>query len=357
MRRKIAEQGGPRCGVFFPGGYFQAGRYSGIHLFSNIFIHRSDIDREEDLQYHRVYNKNGAIVPMDKPKNEEGKITRQLIELALMEDRVNEDVTTLSLLDCDRTVSAHVTAKQDGVISGVDVFTHTFKAVDPGVDVIAIKTDGSSVKKGEIVLTVTGKESSILKAERTALNFLQRLSGIATLSKQFAGRLALYKITLLDTRKTTPGMRLLEKKAVKDGGGGNHRMDLHEMAMVKDNHIKMAGTITNAVNKIKQKFPGKKIEVEVQNLEQLEEALALDIDMIMLDNFNPALLAEAVQRRNRHAAGAGIKLEVSGSVSLENIEQKAAAAAGVDFISVGALTHSFKSMDLSLNIEEVTDES
>lgn len=268
-------------------------------------------------------------------------LTERIIQLALLEDNVQQDVTTNSLEEFDRPVTARVTAKENGIISGTDIFTQTFHAVDPGVTVKVLKDDGHNVKKGDVVIELEGMESSILKAERTALNFLQRLSGIATLTKKYADKLTPYNITLLDTRKTTPGMRYLEKKAVKDGGGTNHRMNLEDMAMVKDNHIEMAGTISNAVKKIRETFPGKKIEVEVKNLEELEEAIALNIDMIMLDNFTPQLQEEAVKITNRRA-----KLEVSGNVNLENIEEKA--VKGIDFISVGALTHSFKSLDLSL---------
>lgn len=275
----------------------------------------------------------------------EDNLSQTLINLALSEDKAWYDITTDSLLDYDANVTAGVAAKEDGVISGVRTAAATFKTIDPQVTVKILKEDGSPVKKGDMVLEITGKESSILKAERTALNFLQRLSGIATLTHRYVEKLKPFPVTLLDTRKTTPGMRYLEKKAVKDGGGANHRMNLEDMAMIKDNHIAMAGCITNAVKKVREKFPGKKIEVEVKNLIELEEALALSpaVDMIMLDNFNPTLLEEAVALTNRR-----VKLEVSGNVNLENIREKA--AAGIDYISVGALTHSFKSLDLSLDI-------
>jgi nicotinate-nucleotide pyrophosphorylase (carboxylating) len=278
----------------------------------------------------------------------EERLMQEIIDLALTEDRVRDDVTTNSLKGYDNQVTAAVIAKENGIISGTGVFINTFITVDPLVSINVFKGDGSEVKKGDIVLEIKGMESSILEAERTALNFLQRLSGIATLTKKFVDKLKPYHTTLLDTRKTTPGMRYLEKKAVRDGGGTNHRLNLEDMAMVKDNHIEMAGTISNAVKKIREKFPGKKIEVEVKNLTELEEALSLEVDMIMLDNFNTSMLKEAVQivkqSQNRHRA----KLEISGNVDLENIAEKA--AVGVDFISVGALTHSFTSLDLSLKI-------
>jgi len=285
---------------------------------------------------------------LNKEQQFEEQLMQEIINLALAEDRVRDDVTTNSLKDYDNQVTAVVIAKEKGIISGTGVFIATFITVDPVISINVFKGDGSEVKTGDILLEIKGMESSILKAERTALNFLQRLSGIATLTKKFVDKLKPYHTTLLDTRKTTPGMRYLEKKAVKDGGGSNHRMNLEDMAMVKDNHIEMAGTISNAVTKIREKFPGKKIEVEVKNLTELEEALSLGVDMIMLDNFNTKMLKQAVQTvkhsQKRHQA----KLEISGNVDLENIEQKA--AVGVDFISVGALTHSFKSLDLSLKI-------
>jgi nicotinate-nucleotide pyrophosphorylase (carboxylating) len=273
------------------------------------------------------------------------RLMQDIISLALEEDKVTEDVTTNALEAFDREVTARVTAKEDGIISGAGVFKEVFLTVDPNVKVAVLKSGGSCVKKGDPVFVIKGNESSILKAERTALNFLQRLSGIATLTAAFAEQLKPHPVTLLDTRKTTPGMRYLEKQAVIDGGGANHRLNLEDMAMVKDNHVKMAGSITNAVKAIKQKYPGKKIEAEVRNIEELEEALALEVDMIMLDNFSPAQLQEAVKRKRGSAA-----FEVSGNVTLETIASRA--AEGIDFISVGALTHSFRSLDLSLNIED-----
>ena len=285
---------------------------------------------------------------MNKEQPFEERLMQEIINLALAEDRVRDDVTTNSLKVYDNQVTAAVIAKENGIISGTGVFITTFITVDPVIVINVFKGDGSEVKKGDIVLEIKGMESSILKAERTALNFLQRLSGIATLTKKFVDKLKPYHTTLLDTRKTTPGMRYLEKKAVKDGGGTNHRLNLEDMAMVKDNHIEMAGTISHAVKKIREKFPGKKIEVEVKNLTELQEALSLEVDMIMLDNFSTGMLKDAVQAVKQSQNRQPAQLEISGNVDLENIEQKA--AVGVDFISVGALTHSFKSLDLSLKI-------
>jgi nicotinate-nucleotide pyrophosphorylase (carboxylating) len=268
---------------------------------------------------------------------------KKIILLALAEDRVDADVTTGSLMDFDGPARAEVRAKAAGVISGTGVFTKTMQAVDPSLRITVAKADGAAVLPGDLVLEVAGRESSILKGERAALNFLQRLSGVATLTRSFVEKLLPYRAVLLDTRKTTPGMRYLEKKAVRDGGGSNHRLNLEDMAMVKDNHIEMAGGIAAAVAAVRRDFPGKKIEVEAKNIAECEEALALGVDMVMLDNFPLDQVQRAVALNRGRA-----KLEISGNVTLENLAGKA--ASGVDFISVGALTHSFHSLDLSLNI-------
>ena len=268
---------------------------------------------------------------------------KKIILLALAEDRVEADVTTTSLLAFDGPARAEVRAKAVGVISGTGVFEKTMQAVDSALQITVAKVDGSFVLPGDLVLEVKGMESSILKGERAALNFLQRLSGIATLTRQFVEKLKPYRAVLLDTRKTTPGMRYLEKKAVRDGGGQNHRLNLEDMAMVKDNHIEMADGIAAAVAAVRHAFPGKKIEVEVKNIPECEAALALGVEMIMLDNFPLDQVCQAVALNRGRA-----KLEISGNVTLENIAAKA--ATGVDFISAGALTHSFHSLDLSLKI-------
>ena len=273
----------------------------------------------------------------------EAGLLKKIVQLALTEDKVGEDVTTDSLLEFDRQVGADVLAKQPGIISGMAAFKRTFQQVDPEVTIRVFKEDGTAVKAGEVVAQVEGRESSILKAERTALNFLQRLSGIATTTAKFVEMIKSNHTSILDTRKTTPGMRYLEKKAVRDGGGLNHRMNLEAMALVKDNHIKMAGSISRAVRSIRAKFPQKKIEVEVKDLLEFKEAMDLKIDCIMLDNFSIDMIRKAVELNDNK-----IKLEVSGNVTLDNVEEKV--KTGIDFISVGALTHSFKSLDLSLEI-------
>lgn len=273
----------------------------------------------------------------------EAGLLKKIVQLALTEDKVGEDVTTGSMLEFDRQVGADVLAKQPGIISGTAAFKKTFQQVDPEVTIRVFREDGAAVKAGEVVAQVEGRESSILKAERTALNFLQRLSGISTITAQFVEKIKSSHTLILDTRKTTPGMRYLEKKAVRDGGGLNHRMNLEAMALVKDNHIKMAGSISQAVKSIRAKFPQKKIEVEVKDLLEFKEAMDLKIDCIMLDNFSNDMIRKAVELNDNK-----IKLEVSGNVTLDNVEEKI--QNGIDFISVGALTHSFKSLDLSLKI-------
>ncbi len=267
-----------------------------------------------------------------------------LVGLALAEDRVSDDVTTGSLLEYDGPARAAVIAKSPGVISGCDAFCAVFARVDPDLRVQVLRGDGSRVEPGEEVILLQGCESSILRGERAALNFLGRLSGIATQTARYCLPLAGSKTRLLDTRKTTPGFRQLEKKAVRDGGGENHRQDLFEMAMIKDNHIEMAGSIGQAVEAVRRNAPpGTPIEVEVKNLAELQEALVLGVTWIMLDNFPIELARQAV----KIVAGRA-RVELSGNVTLDNLAEKA--AIGADVISVGAITHSAPVLDLSLNI-------
>lgn len=275
----------------------------------------------------------------------ESDLERRIILLALEEDEVQNDVTTNSLSEYDSDISALVISKGDGIISGTGTFTRVFAEVDHSVNIDVLKKDGTIVKEGDHIIKLNGRKTSILKGERTALNFLQRLSGIASLTKRFTYLIEGSGIKLLDTRKTTPGMRYLEKKAVVDGGGTNHRMNLKEMAMIKDNHIKMAGSISKAVELVRKNSGNIKIEVEVTDIAELKEALSEKVDIIMLDNFNTELLDEAVKLKIP-----GVKYEISGNVTLENIRDKI--YKGIDFISSGALTHSFRSLDLSLEIFE-----
>ncbi len=273
----------------------------------------------------------------------EHRCLKKIVRLALEEDRVVDDVTTNSLAALDKRARAELRAKEAGVISGIEAFALTMHEVDPELEIAVFAGDGCEVKSGDLVLEVCGRESSILKAERTALNFLQHLSGVATLTRRFVEKLMPYRAELLDTRKTTPGMRYLEKNAVRHGGGRNHRLNLEDMAMIKDNHIVMAGGIAPAVERVRAANPGKMIEVEVKDIAELEEALALGVELVMLDNFPLQRAVEAVAINRGRA-----RLEISGNVTLDNIAEKA--ATGVDFISAGALTHSFRSLDLSLKI-------
>ena len=262
----------------------------------------------------------------------------------LLEDIGVKDITTDSL-DVDRKARGYFIAKDDGVLAGIDFAIYIFKILDENLKVITYKKDGSSVKKGETILKIEGNGKALLKGERTALNITQRLSGIATLTKKYVERLEGTKTKLLDTRKTTPGFRYFEKYAVKVGGGENHRFALYDMVMIKDNHILLAGSISEAVKQIKKKVsPMVKIEVEVSNLEELKEALECDVDIIMLDNMNLEDMKEAVNLVNSK-----VKLEASGNITLDNIRE--VALTGVDFISTGATIHSSKWLDISMEVE------
>lgn len=279
---------------------------------------------------------------------EERKALRRIVRLALAEDHVDEDATTLSLREFDAPVRAEVVAKAAGVVSGIPAFRETFRLVDAGVRIRSLRHDGDRVETGDVLLELQGMEGSILRAERTALNFLQRLSGVATMTRNFVRRLEGTGVTLLDTRKTTPGMRLLEKRAVRDGGGANHRQHLADMVMIKDNHIRMTGSIALAVQAVRRNHPHLPVEVETQDLNQFREALALPVDVIMLDNFSDEMVAEAVSM-NRGLR----RLELSGNVTLDTITQRV--RPGIDYISVGALTHSYRSLDLSLEIRPLQE--
>ncbi|QVK20881.1 carboxylating nicotinate-nucleotide diphosphorylase [Mycoplasmatota bacterium] len=265
-----------------------------------------------------------------------------IIENAIKEDMPNGDVTTDNLIDDDSLISGEFIAKEDGVISGLEVAKLVFSYFD-GVTIIPNKCDGDYVSNKEVIATIKGKTKSILKGERLALNIMQRMSGIASSTRKHVDLVKDYNCKILDTRKTTPNLRILEKLAVKHGGGTNHRLNLSDMVMIKDNHIKAAGSITNAVNIIKQKTNDIKVEVEVENLAMFKEAINLEVDIIMLDNMSNDLMKKAVELNN------GKKLEASGNVSLDRLV--GIAKTGVDYISVGNLTHSYKSLDISLKLK------
>jgi nicotinate-nucleotide pyrophosphorylase (carboxylating) len=270
----------------------------------------------------------------------------QIIRNALAEDIGEGDHSTLACVPEKATGAARLLVKEDGIIAGIDVAKRIYELVDPSLELVVYKNDGDQVKIGDIAFVVTGSSRSILTSERLVLNFMQRMSGIATQTNQILGVIKGCKTKLLDTRKTTPGIRYLEKWAVKIGGGENHRFGLYDLIMLKDNHVDYAGGVTKAIQKTKDYLIKTKkslgIIVEVRNLKELDEAINEGgIMRIMLDNFNPTDLKEALQR-----VPSEIETEASGGITLSNIRDYA--ETGVQYISVGALTHSVKSLDLSL---------
>ncbi len=273
---------------------------------------------------------------------------RTLIDLALAEDVGEGDWTTRWTVPEGRTGEAFVTAKQSVVLSGVKVACEVFRTVDPALEVDIRVAEGEAAEPGDVVLGIQGSLSGILTAERTALNFLGRLSGIATLTRAFVRAVEGTGAQVIDTRKTTPGLRHLEKAAVQAGGGANHRVGLHDMILIKENHIAGAGGVSAALSGVAARNEqGLKVEIEVRTLDEYDEASTHRPDRILLDNMTLEQLAEAV-RRNRALTGARPLLEASGNVRLETV--RAIAETGVDLISVGALTHSAPVADLSLRI-------
>ena len=261
---------------------------------------------------------------------------------ALQEDITSEDVTTNAIMPEARQGKADLICKEDGIICGLEVFKRTFELLDDTAVFEAYVKDGDEVKKGQLMGVIKGDIKALLSGERTALNYLQRMSGIATYTKMYAKELEGKKTKLLDTRKTTPNMRPFEKYAVKVGGGTNHRYNLSDGVLIKDNHIGAAGSITKAVALAKEYAPFvRKIEVEVETLEQLDEAIAAGADIIMLDNMDNDTMREAVRR----VAGKA-ETECSGNVTAERLAE--IAEIGVDYVSSGALTHSAPIMDISL---------
>ena len=274
--------------------------------------------------------------------------TWDVVEAALREDVGSGDWTTIFTIPPDLKARARIIAKADGIIAGTDVVRRVFAHVDPQTAVTMLSADGDAVTRGDLVCTIEGAARSILTAERTALNFLQRLSGVATMTRRFADEVRGTPARILDTRKTTPALRLLEKAAVRAGGGRNHRVGLFDMILIKENHIAASGGITAAVARVReQNSASLGIEVEVRNMEEFDEALAAAPDRILLDNMNLQAMREAVSRAK--ALSPRPELEASGNMSLERVAD--VARTGVDFISVGALTHSAPALDLSLLIE------
>ncbi len=269
----------------------------------------------------------------------------QIIRNALAEDIGSGDVTTLGTIAADARLRGEFLAKADGVVAGLEVVQQVFALLDAGVNIVWHLRDGDTVTRGQVIGTIRGPGRAILSGERVALNLMQRMSGIATLTRQYVTAVAGTRAVILDTRKTVPGLRILDKWAVRLGGGQNHRFGLFDMALIKDNHIAAAGGITAAVAGVRASDSQQRpIEVEVTHLAQLAEALALHVDRIMLDNMSLQQMAEAVR-----ITGGRIPLEASGNVNLETVA--AIAATGVDYISSGALTHSVLALDISLDIQ------
>ena len=267
-----------------------------------------------------------------------------LIDQALSEDIGDGDITTSSILEKPLEVTAHLVGQESLIVAGLDIFRRVYERLDPVLQVNKFYEDGDRINRDDIIAEVNGDVSSILQGERVALNFIQRLSGIATMTREFVSKVEPYSVTILDTRKTTPGLRMLEKYAVEMGGGKNHRLGLFDAILIKDNHINAAGSIKNAVRKVKSHLPnGFTIEVEVKNLVEVKEALDCGVNTIMLDNMSVEEMQEAVALINKRAL-----VEASGGMKLETVEE--IARTGVDYISVGALTHSVRAVDMSLKV-------
>jgi nicotinate-nucleotide pyrophosphorylase (carboxylating) len=265
------------------------------------------------------------------------------VEAALREDMPEGDVTSESLVPPEARSEAYFLAKEDGVLAGLGIAARVFLRIDPSMIFIERFKDGAAFRQGDKLARIKGPTLALLEGERTALNFLQRLSGIATATRRYVDAVAGTKARILDTRKTTPGLRLLEKYAVRTGGGTNHRTSLSDMVLIKDNHLRFVGSVAEAVRRARAKAPrGIRIEVEAASLLQVREALAAGADWIMLDNMPLETMSQAVG-----LVGGRVALEASGNMTLERVG--AVAETGVDYISVGALTHSARAIDLSMD--------
>ena len=279
------------------------------------------------------------------------ELVDRLIDLSFAEDIGDGDHTTLCCIPEDAMGKSKLLIKEDGILAGVEIAKEVFHRFDPTMQVQVLMGDGTKVKKGDVAMIVTGKVRSILQTERLMLNIMQRMSGIATMTAKYVERLEGTHTRVLDTRKTTPGMRMLEKQAVKIGGGCNHRIGLFDMILLKDNHVDFAGGIANAINRcheyLKQKGLDLKIEIEVRNFDELKQAMDCGgIDRIMLDNFSVADTKKAVE-----IVGGKYETESSGGITFDTMRDYA--ECGVDFISVGALTHSVKGLDMSFKATEL----
>ncbi|MDD6802996.1 MAG: carboxylating nicotinate-nucleotide diphosphorylase [Prevotellaceae bacterium] len=278
------------------------------------------------------------------------ELVDRLIDLSFAEDIGDGDHTTLCCIPEDAMGKSKLLIKEDGILAGVEIAKEVFHRFDPTMQVEVLMGDGTKVKRGDVAMIVTGKVRSLLQTERLMLNIMQRMSGIATMTAKYVERLEGTHTRVLDTRKTTPGMRMLEKQAVKIGGGCNHRIGLFDMILLKDNHVDFAGGIANAINRcheyLKQKGLDLKIEIEVRNFDELKQAMDCGgIDRIMLDNFSVADTKKAVE-----IVGGKYETESSGGITFDTLRDYA--ECGVDFISVGALTHSVKGLDMSFKATE-----
>ena len=278
------------------------------------------------------------------------ELVDRLIDLSFAEDIGDGDHTTLCCIPEDAMGKSKLLIKEDGILAGVEIAKEVFHRFDPTMQVEVLMGDGTKVKKGDVAMIVTGKVRSLLQTERLLLNIMQRMSGIATMTAKYVERLKGTHTRVLDTRKTTPGMRMLEKQAVKIGGGCNHRIGLFDMILLKDNHVDFAGGIANAINRchdyLKQKGLDLKIEIEVRNFDELKQAMDCGgIDRIMLDNFSVADTKKAVE-----IVGGKYETESSGGITFDTLRDYA--ECGVDYISVGALTHSVKGLDMSFKATE-----
>ena len=269
------------------------------------------------------------------------------IAIALAEDIGESDVTTQYFVPKELQAQGRIVAREKAVVAGTAVAAEVFRRIDSATKVTILKKDGTEAAPGDAIMELKGRAQSLLTAERVALNFLQRLCGIATLTREFVQAAANPQTKIIDTRKTTPGLRAMEKAAVVAGGGANHRFGLSDMVLVKDNHVAMASglsVLADRIRQLRQEKPGLKIELEADNLDQVRAFVELEgVDIILLDNMPPAQLREAVALRRK-----GIRFEASGGITLKNVRR--VAATGVDYISVGALTHSARSIDLSLEM-------
>ena len=276
---------------------------------------------------------------MDKKANE-------LIKEALIEDGVDNDITTLNLVSKDKMLTGSFIVKATGVVSGIDVAKEVFKQINPRIKMEILKANGTFVNRGDVIATIEGPMRDILRGERVALNFLQRMSGIAATTAKFVQELAGTNCKILDTRKTAPLLRVFERQAVRDGGGENHRFNLSDRVLIKDNHIAASGSIQDAVSILRKAVGrGMIIEVEVETLDEFMEALNTSADVIMLDNMSNEVMKKCVELNEGKK-----KLEASGNMELKKV--RSVALLGVDYISVGSLTHSYKALDISLKFRK-----